>query len=158
MTHQLLIADTSIKTDAEGRYCLNDLHRAAGGESRHQPAFFMKRPETVELLAELNSSAQQISPVESKRGRSGGTFVCKQLVYTYAMWVSAKFHMKVVDFFDRGQTQGIAVADHAADDLLTNPLAYFEKVLAQAKQLQAERDLALTNAPEVVQKVRLLTL
>lgn len=152
MTTQLIIADTSIKTDAEGRYCLNDLHKAAGGESRHRPTFFMRRPETVELVEELKCASQHSLPVATVMGRKGGTFVCKQLVYTYAMWVSPKFHMKVVEFFDRGQTQGVAVADHAADEMLTNPLGYFEKVLAQAKQIQAERDLALKNEAAALQR------
>lgn len=31
MTAQLVIAGITIKTDDEGRYCLNDFHRAAGG-------------------------------------------------------------------------------------------------------------------------------
>lgn len=32
----LTIANTTIRQDAEGRYCLNDLHKAAGGEAKHK--------------------------------------------------------------------------------------------------------------------------
>ncbi|NLC21972.1 MAG: KilA-N domain-containing protein [Halomonadaceae bacterium] len=96
----LTIADIAIKTDAEGRYCLNDLQRAAtvGRNPRtvelHE---FMRRPETQELVAELeNTGNTRIKPVETKRGRNGGTFVAKELVYAYAMWISPAFHLKVI--------------------------------------------------------------
>jgi hypothetical protein len=105
----------------------------------------MRRVETYALIAEIANSAdsQNYEPTVSKSGRYGGTFACKEIVYQYAMWISPAFHLKVIRAYDTLQTQGIAVADHAADDLLTNPLAYFEKVLAQAKQIQAERDLTI---------------
>jgi len=36
------IASVCIKQDAEGRFCLNDLHRAAGGEEKHSPNRFTR--------------------------------------------------------------------------------------------------------------------
>jgi hypothetical protein len=101
----LSIAGVVIHMDSERRYSLNDLHRAAGAESRHQPALFLRRPETTELIAEIsNSTPAQNSPVQSKAGRYGGTFVCKELVYAYAMWISPAFHLKVIRTFDGAAT------------------------------------------------------
>ena len=97
----LVIADTSIRQDAEGRYCLNDLHHASGSESKHQPAFFMRRKETIDLINEIKNSANSQSlPVLQIEGRNGGTFACKELVYSYAMWISPSFHLKVIRAYD----------------------------------------------------------
>lgn len=74
--------------------------------------------------------------MHKKMGRDGGTFVVKELVYAYAMWISASFQLKVIRAFDTLQTQGVAVADHAAEDLLKNPLKYLEAISGQAKELQ----------------------
>ncbi|MDR8491999.1 KilA-N domain-containing protein, partial [Serratia nevei] len=37
MNNLIVIEETAIRQDSAGRYCLNDLHRAAGGEERHKP-------------------------------------------------------------------------------------------------------------------------
>lgn len=105
----LSISNTPIRFDDSGRYCLNDLHKAAGGESRHQPAFFIRRDETKELIKELtpvipgelnSANSQSLNPVVSVEGRKGGTYVVKELVYAYAMWISAKFHVAVIRAYD----------------------------------------------------------
>lgn len=32
----LVISDVAIRQDTEGRYCLNDLHKASGGDPKKQ--------------------------------------------------------------------------------------------------------------------------
>lgn len=145
MNNTLILDNTTIKTDSAGRYCLNDLHKAAGGLKTQQPADFFKNKSTRDLVQELRRNAEDsrsIDPIETSIGRNGGTYVCKELVYAYAMWISPAFHLKVIRFFDRGVTEGVAVAEHAAEDLLDDPLSFMEKVMAQAKRLKAERDAA----------------
>jgi len=50
---QLTIANTEVKLDTEGRFCLNDLHHAAGGEKKHQPSNFLRLDTTTALIAEM---------------------------------------------------------------------------------------------------------
>ena len=124
MNNTLILDNTTIKTDSEGRYCLNDLHKAAGGLKTQQPADFFKNNSTRDLVQELRRNSEDsrsIDPIETSIGRNGGTYVCKELVYAYAMWISPAFHLKVIRFFDRGVTEGVAVSEHAAEDLLNDP-------------------------------------
>ncbi len=94
----LLVAGSSIRQDEDGRYCLNDLHRAAGGERRHGPSLWLTNQQTQGLIAELSDTG---NPVSSRRSGSGrGTYVVKELVYAYAMWISPAFHLTVIRAFD----------------------------------------------------------
>lgn len=88
----LTIADISIRQDSEGRYNLNDLHKAAGGEAKHRPNYFLKNQQTIELIEEMEIA--EISAIQSKQGL--GTFVVEDLVYAYAMWISAAFTLKII--------------------------------------------------------------
>ncbi|MFT8276607.1 KilA-N domain-containing protein [Kerstersia gyiorum] len=72
--------------DVQERYSLNDLHRAAGEEPHHQPANRIRMQQTQELTAHIEAEAiPHFRGIESKQGL--GTFVCKELVYAYAMWI-----------------------------------------------------------------------
>jgi len=99
-TPSITIADISISQDDEGRYCLNDLHRAAGGESRHQPGKWLENQQTKELISEYEITG--IPVILKKQGF--GTFVAKDLVYDYAMWISAAFKVKVIRAYDEMAT------------------------------------------------------
>lgn len=81
-----------------GLFSLNDLHRAAGGESRHQPYEFLRIDQTRGLVAELNSGDSR-NCVETLRGATGGTYACRELVIAYAAWISPAFHLKVIRHF-----------------------------------------------------------
>ena len=102
-TLALTISEISIRQDGSGRYCLNDLHKAAGNDLKHQPSNFLRIDTTKGLIEELSSSdMRNITPVETiqGKGKQQGTFVVKELVYAYAMWISAKFHIAVIRAYD----------------------------------------------------------
>lgn len=107
-TTTLTIASTKINQDAEGRYRLNDCHRAAGGEHTKRPSIWMATQQTQELIAEIaeNSQSQNSGfdgklPISTvKGGNASGTYACKELVYAYAMWINPKFHLAVIRAFD----------------------------------------------------------
>ena len=100
-TQPLVIGDFQIRQDEDGRYCLNDLHKASGGEDRHKPKYWAAISQTKELVQEVCKGG--ISPLEPNQviktvhgGNNRGTYVIEDLVYSYAMWVSAKFHLIVI--------------------------------------------------------------
>lgn len=102
----LVIGDFSIRQDQDGRYCLNDLHKASGNNKKHQPAYFIRNQQTKELIAEIENydlqicrSKQAVNSIKGK-GLEQGTYVVKELVYSYAMWISAKFHLMVIRAYD----------------------------------------------------------
>ena len=55
-TLPISIDSISIRQDEHGRYCLNDLHKASGGEQRHKPGNFFRLQQTVELIDKLAAS------------------------------------------------------------------------------------------------------
>jgi len=99
--HNLVITGTEIRQDYEGRYCLNDLHKASGGEKKHQPSNWL-RQDAVQLLAKeiTNSSDMRNAAIMAD---TSGTFVAKEMVYSYAMWISPAFNLKVIRTFDAVQ-------------------------------------------------------
>ncbi|MCW4147921.1 KilA-N domain-containing protein [Halomonas sp. 18H] len=115
--NQLTVADVTVRQDDAGRFNLNDLHKAAGGERRHEPLNWRNTESYTALVDELSNTG---IPVITKRGRYGGTFVVKELVYAYAMWISPKFHLMVIRAYDQLQAEGAALSDTAAGDLLTS--------------------------------------
>ena len=140
----ITIANTLIAVDKEGRFCLNDLHKAAGAESRHQPAFFFRRPEIQELEAELNSAPAQSLLTVTTQGRNGGTYVCKELVYAYAMWISAKFHLEVIRTFDAVAT-GQAPAAPTAPSAIS-PAKEFRAIFGIARLIGLDKNAAAISA------------
>ena len=108
------------------------------------PAEWLRYSTAKDLIDELKvgnptlcplASEMTDFPVNKTRGRFGGSFVVKELVYAYAMWVSPKFHLEVIRSYDRLATEGVAVHYTAAESVLEDPLSYMEKVIAQAKVL-----------------------
>lgn len=133
----LIIANTQIRQDQTGRYCLNDLHQASGGESRRRPNYWLELEGTKELIGTIMTEAgipatdagiPASEPVDTVRGGYGqGTYVIKELVYAYATWISAEFFLHVIRAYDAlvtGQQQDVPLQllpqpQHRADQLVS---------------------------------------
>lgn len=92
----LVIANTSIRQDAHGRFSLNDLHRAAGANRKHAPSRWTRSDTYAALVAELTPELEFAPANLIRGGAAPGTFVCEDLVYAFAMWISPKFHLRVI--------------------------------------------------------------
>lgn len=117
----LTIVGTDIRQDNLGRFCLNDLHKAAGGINAHRPSLWVENKQSQELIEEiLKAGIPALTSI--KGGRQPGTYVCKELVYAYAMWVSPKFHLAVIRAFDAKMTHHLVEPradpeiEHAIDE------------------------------------------
>ena len=126
LTNALTVADILIHQDAEGRYCLNDLHKAAGALSKDQPSKWLILDSAQQLVKELDTEnlvADKNQSVKKYMGGGGrqGTYVFKELVYAYAMWISPVFHLKVIRAYDALVTQGMLAqsADFSSAAMLT---------------------------------------
>jgi hypothetical protein len=108
MSNAITIAGIKVRQDEHGRFCLNDLHKASGGHQKDRPKYWLENQKTAGLMASLEKGG--ITPFSVKAGRGGGTFVCKEMVYAYAMWISSDFHVSVIQTYDalvNGQIQAI---------------------------------------------------
>lgn len=98
MTAAITIFDTGIRQDSDGRFCLNDLHRAAGSLAKHKPSEWLRNHQTRELAQEI-SRAGIPALVSINGGTHQGTYSCRELVIAYAAWISPVFHVKVLRVF-----------------------------------------------------------
>ena len=115
----LTILKTSIRS-YENLFSLNDLHIASGGLEKHRPSLFARNEQTKELIKEIENdrSTKTIFALKTIRGGSDiskqGTWVCEELVLSYAMWISPKFHLIVLRAFlamHRNQPQQLALPE-----------------------------------------------
>lgn len=121
----LTILKTAIR-QSDNLYSLNDLHQASGGLDKHSPFRFMRNESTQELISEMKNEMNTKSGVQKEaqgsdlifktlRGRNiQGTWVCEELVLSYAMWISPKFHLIVLRAFlamHRNQPQQLSLPE-----------------------------------------------
>lgn len=126
-TPKITILDQAINM-IDGLYSLNDMHKASGRADKHRPTFFLRNQETKDLIAELEgevSDVRKCTSLESQvirvvkgnftDGIKQGTYVCKELVYRYAMWISPKFALLVIRTFDKLVTGELKVATNNSE-------------------------------------------
>ncbi|RZZ81953.1 KilA-N domain-containing protein [Pseudoxanthomonas winnipegensis] len=156
----LIIANTQIRQDAAGRFCLNDLHQASGSEARHRPSRWLENQSTAELIetieAEYPATEAGIpaSAVETLNdGFVKGTYAVKELVYAYAMWISAAFHLHVIRAYDALVTgQGAAapppvpLAPTHRADVLVSASRSFQALLRTGRALRMSHARAVASA------------
>ena len=172
--NQIQISNVAVRQISDTLYNLNDLHKAAGGENKHRPTFWMQNIQTQELIAEVEAQGGQA--FQTAKGKNGGTYVCKELVIAYGMWINAAFALKVIRCFLEAQGQvsdGIktVTAKTTADDRtglrqavaalvgrkgIDYSSAY--SMIHQRFNVEAIEDIPADKLPEAVAYVHALTL
>lgn len=117
-----ILSDNAIKQH-KGLYCLNDLHKASGGNPKHRPSLFLRNKDTKELIKAIDEHYQPQSTnmcfdtqdqntnlgfeIKSTAyevihgGNEQGVYACRELVYAYASWIDKRFYLLVLQTFDR---------------------------------------------------------
>jgi hypothetical protein len=127
MNDVIKIGGFEIRENDQGWYCLNDLHRASGGEKRHYPNYFMELEQTKSLIYEMEVTGIPVTQTI----KNVGTFVKKEIVYAFAMWISPRFYLEVIQTYDR-----IIQEEHA-----------------QLEELQAKLKTSIPKDPNCVSSV-----
>lgn len=127
----LTIDTITIRKDSEGRYCLNDLHKAAGANPKDQPAKYFANQQTQDLISEIGEHAVT---VVRGRGKEQGTYACEELIYAYAMWISPSFHLKVIRVFKEYATKGMVMKPAVAQQAINDPKVFMAKALMLAQE------------------------
>lgn len=140
MSELIQIGGIVVHQDANGRYSLNDLHHAAGGEGRHRPSLWLENQQAQALVAELESEAGIPALVTKHGGSAPGTYVAKELVYAYAMWISPAFHLKVIRTFD-----AVATGDIEKARKIANPSKSQSALDAMRRMKAAEIGMSLAE-------------
>ncbi|HEX8610179.1 MAG TPA: KilA-N domain-containing protein [Telluria sp.] len=97
------VAGVAIAQDQAGRYCLNDLHKAAmlakKATESHRPGNFLKTADVVKF-AQVLSDATNVAPVETiKGGTRQGSYGVELIVMRYAAWIDPAFEVQVYQTF-----------------------------------------------------------
>ena len=96
-----MIAGVEITTDEVGRFNLNALHKASGGEKKNGPSYWLALDTTKSLIEALGHklSDTEIPVSVVKGGLSQGTFAHELLAISYAGWISPAFQLQVNQVF-----------------------------------------------------------
>ena len=143
----LSIGTTSIR-QIDGLYNLNDLHKVSGNAEKHKPHKFLRSVQAQELIEEISKgpdlSLSNNDPVKTVKGTKGGSFACKELVYAYAMWISAKFNLAVIRAFDAMQSPPVQPALPSHPELAARQVVGFDASVLQP--IESDNQLWLTSA------------
>lgn len=144
-----VIAGVDIVTDEQGRFNLNALHKASGGEKKNGPSYWLALDSTKALIDEISNSEDPTDlntdiPVFTSKGKHGGTFAHELLAVSYAGWISPAFQLKVNKTFIDYKTGQTAKPETALSRM---------DILKIAMEAEEERQRLLAKTQEDAPKV-----
>lgn len=138
----ITIFNKTIRQDADGRFCLNDLHKAAiaNGQAtdNHKPAKFLRNENVKAFVKVLDLEGQNCPSIQTIKGRGiTGTYATELVALRYAGWISPKVEVEVYKTFQK-------VAN--ADEGLTHDL------LERQQDPEAQKRLAARAQSKVIRQ------
>ncbi|MGJ8516637.1 P63C domain-containing protein [Carnimonas bestiolae] len=118
-----------VRIDEEGRYCLNDLHKAAKANGKagnsQRPGEFLKTAQVQRFVDRLTDANNVASVVSIKGGKRQGTYAHELVVTRYAAWIDVDFEIDVYATFQQQKKNEAMVREGAgyALELLVRPEA-----------------------------------
>lgn len=98
----LVINNIEVSQNEDGLYSLVDLWKSTSNKKNKSPSKWLDLKGTeskIEYLC-LDRKRVQLNQQVTSKNEYGYTYVCKELVYSYAMWISDKYHFEVIHAFD----------------------------------------------------------
>lgn len=105
-SNSITIGSITIHQSENGLYLLTDLWKSSGGAKKDQPNKWLNLIDTQRYISYLGTKTESLNKSSYfltilGKGKEQGTYVCRQLVYSYAMWISPAFHDLVIETFDQ---------------------------------------------------------
>jgi anti-repressor protein len=98
-TPPLGIAGVPMTHDAQGRYSLNALHRASGGQPGKEPAHWLAKQSTQALVTACEGQHPGACLDVVHEGTTADTYAHALLAVSYAGWIAPAFQLKVNQAF-----------------------------------------------------------
>lgn len=103
MSKLVIIENTLVRQDAFGRYCLNDLHRAAVAQGKatdsQRPSVFLRSEGISAFVQKLSEALKSASVNIIKGGLESGSWADELVAIRYAAWIEPAFEVQVYEQF-----------------------------------------------------------
>ncbi|MCX2957540.1 lysis system i-spanin subunit Rz [Serratia symbiotica] len=148
MSKLIVIENIVVRQDAFGRYCLNDLHRAAVAQSKvtesQRPSVFL-RSEGISAFAQKASKASQSASVNIiKGGLESGSWAVELIAIRYAASIDPAFEVQVYERFrDSVKSNNGALVEKVQAGLAL--LAFYKQELRIAPSAIKARKIAVSD-------------
>lgn len=145
--NNLSVVGVKVRQDSEGRYSLNDLHKAAMATGKatmsQRPGAFLQSAAIGGFIEALDSDATMIASVKAiKGGKNQGTYAAELVAIRYAGWIDPSFEIKVYSTFQavaKGEIQkaiDIATRQTIKDEYLPMTSAIKESRILEGKEVK----------------------
>lgn len=86
-----------LRRNPNGKYCLNDIHKASGGLKKDEVAYWKCLNATKELIKQVCINNNGLVPIQVVEGRNGGTWGSLELLISYVNWIARPVSSIVLD-------------------------------------------------------------